>query len=46
MVIRVGRATASLIGFAVVLALVLKVTTAVLAGTGVGSVFNLSQKNT
>ena len=41
-----GRATVSLISLAVVLALVLKVTTAALADTGVGGVFNLGQKNT
>jgi hypothetical protein len=38
---RVGRATALALGVAVVLALVMGVTSAALAGTGVGAVFNL-----
>jgi hypothetical protein len=42
----VGRATVFLAGLAVVLALVLSVTSAALAGTGVGAAFNLGQKNT
>lgn len=42
----VGRATVFLVGLAVILALVLGLTTAALAGTGVGDVFNLGKKNT
>jgi hypothetical protein len=42
----VGRATVFLVGLAVILALVLSVTSAALAGTGVGATFNLGQKNT
>jgi hypothetical protein len=42
----VGRATVFLVGLAVILALVLSVTSAALAGTGVGATFNLGKKNT
>jgi hypothetical protein len=42
----VGRATVFLAGLAVILALVLSVTSAALAGTGVGATFNLGKKNT
>src|ERR671910_2822528 len=42
----VGRATVFLVGLAVILALVFSVTSAALAGTGVGATFNLGKKNT
>jgi hypothetical protein len=42
----VGKATVFLVGLAVILALVLSVTSAALAGTGVGATFNLGKKNT
>jgi hypothetical protein len=42
----VGRATVFLIGLAVILALVLSVTSSALAGTGVGATFNLGKQNT
>jgi len=42
----VGRATVFMVGLAVILALVLSVTSAVLAGTGVGATFNLGEQNT
>lgn len=44
-VVRVGRATTFLVGLAVILALTVGVTTAALAGTGIGAVFNLGQLN-
>lgn len=42
----VGRATVFLVGLAVILALVVGLATAALAGTGVGATFNLGQLNT
>lgn len=42
----VGRATVFLVGLSVILALLLSVTSAALAGTGVGDTFNLGKKNT
>jgi len=42
----VGRATVFLVGLTVVLAMVLGVATAALAGTGVGATFNLGKLNT
>jgi hypothetical protein len=42
----VGRATVFVVGLAVVLAVVLGVASAALAGTGVGSTFNLGNLNT
>jgi hypothetical protein len=42
----VGRATVFVVGLAVVLAVVLGVASAALAGTGVGSTFNLGKINT
>ncbi len=42
----VGRATVFLVGLAVILAVVLGLATAALAGTGVGDTFNLGQLNT
>ena len=45
-VIRVGRATISLVGLAVMLAVILGLASAALAGTGVGDVFNLGKKKT
>jgi hypothetical protein len=42
----VGRATVFLVGFAVILAAVLGLASAVLAGTGVGAAFNLGKTNT
>jgi hypothetical protein len=42
----VGRATVFLVGLAVILALVFSMTSAALAGTGVGATFNLGKKNT
>lgn len=44
-VVRVGRATTFLVGLAVILALTVGVTTAALAGAGIGAVFNLGQLN-
>lgn len=41
----VGRATVFMVGLAVMLAVVLGIATAALAGTGVGATFNLGQKN-
>ena len=45
-VVWVGRATIFLVGLAVVLAVVLGLASAALAGTGVGDAFNLGKKNT
>jgi hypothetical protein len=42
----VGRATVFLVGLAVILAVVLGLATAALAGTGVGATFNLGKLNT
>jgi hypothetical protein len=42
----VGRATVFLVGLAVILAVVLGLATAALAGTGVGAAFNLGKTNT
>src|SRR5215217_5185923 len=42
----VGRATVFLVGLAVIVAVVLGVATAALAGTGVGDTFNLGNLNT
>ena len=42
----VGRATVFLVGLAVIVALILGLTTAALAGTGVGDTFNLGRLNT
>ena len=44
--LRVGRATTSLVGLAVVLALCVGVASTALAGTGVGATFNLGKVNT
>ena len=46
MVMWVGKATVFLVGLAVVLAVVLNLSSAALAGTGVGANFNLGEKNT
>ena len=46
MVMWVGKATVFLVGLAVVLAMVLSLSSAALAGTGVGANFNLGEKNT
>jgi hypothetical protein len=45
-VVWVGRATVFLVGLAVVLAVVLGLASAALAGTGVGAAFNLGKTNT
>lgn len=45
-IVWVGRATIFLVGLAVVLAVVLGLVSAALAGTGVGDVFNLGKANT
>jgi hypothetical protein len=42
----VGKATVFLVGLAVIMALVLSVSSAALAGTGVGATFNLGKQNT
>jgi hypothetical protein len=42
----VGRATVFMVGLAVIMALVLSMTSAALAGTGVGANFNLGKTNT
>ena len=42
----VGRATVFMVGLAVIMALVLSVSSAALAGTGVGATFNLGKQNT
>ena len=42
----VGRATVFLVGLAVILALSVGLASAALAGTGVGSAFNLGKTNT
>jgi hypothetical protein len=42
----VGRATIFLVGLAVIIALVLSVSSAALAGTEVGATFNLGKQNT
>jgi hypothetical protein len=44
MVMWVGKATVFLVGLAVLLAVVLSLSSVALAGTGVGDTFNLGQK--
>jgi len=45
-VVWLGRATTFLVGLAVILALSVRLASAALAGTGVGSAFNLGKTNT